>query len=76
VKDESEAASFARRRDLFSDLSVVFIATTSLAFAGAGGRGLGRRGHSNDKRRDLNQMPDLSQALSSFYRNRMQAATR
>jgi len=56
VKDEIEEALFGRRRDLFSDLSVVFMDTTSLAFEGAGGRDLGRRGHSKDKRPDLNQM--------------------
>jgi hypothetical protein len=56
VKDEIEEALFERRRDLFSDLSVVFMDTTSLAFEGAGGRDLGRRGHSKDKRPDLNQM--------------------
>ncbi|MCP4384755.1 MAG: IS1634 family transposase, partial [Hyphomicrobiales bacterium] len=45
-----------RRRDLFSDLSVVFMDTTSLSFAGAGGESLGRRGYSKDHRPDLNQM--------------------
>jgi len=55
-KDEIEEALFERRRDLFTDLSVVFMDTTSLAFEGAGGRDLGRRGHSKDKRPDLNQM--------------------
>lgn len=56
VKDEIEEALFERRRDLFTDLSVVFMDTTSLAFEGAGGCDLGRRGHSKDKRPDLNQM--------------------
>lgn len=56
VKDEIEEALFARRRDLFSDLSVVFLDTTSLAFEGAGGATLGARGHSKDHRPDLNQM--------------------
>ena len=37
VKDEIEERLFARRRDLFADLSVVFMDTTSLSFAGAGG---------------------------------------
>src|SRR5215510_7652699 len=32
VKDEIEERLFARRRDLFSDLSVVFMDTTSLSF--------------------------------------------
>ena len=47
---------FARRRDLFSELTVVFMDTTSLSFAGAGGETLGERGHSKDHRPDLMQM--------------------
>ena len=46
VKDLVEEVLFARRRDLFSDLSVVFMDTTSLYFEGAGGETLGRRGFS------------------------------
>ena len=56
IKDEIEEALFARGRDLFSDLSVVFMDTTSLSFTGAGGEALGARGHSKDHRPDLNQM--------------------
>ena len=56
VKDLVEEALFARRRDLFSDLSVVFMDTTSLYFEGAGGETLGRRGFSKDHRPDLKQM--------------------
>jgi len=56
VKDLVEEALFERRRDLFTDLSVVFLDTTSLAFEGAGGETLGARGHSKDNRPDLNQM--------------------
>ncbi len=56
VKDRVEEALFAKRRDLFSELSVVFMDTTSLRFEGAGGETLGRRGHSKDHRPDLNQM--------------------
>src|ERR1700738_4744454 len=48
--------SFARRRDLFAELSVVFMDTTSLSFEGRGGEELGRRGHSKDYRPDLQQM--------------------
>src|SRR5271156_1591416 len=48
--------TFARRRDLFAELSVVFMDTTSLSFEGQGGEELGRRGHSKDYRPDLNQM--------------------
>jgi hypothetical protein len=56
VKDTIEEALFARRRDLFSDLSLVFLDTTSLAFTGDGGETLGARGHSKDHRPDLQQM--------------------
>src|SRR5262249_34842918 len=47
---------FERRRDLFSDLSLVFMDTTSLSFYGAGGESLGAYGHSKDHRADLKQM--------------------
>ena len=47
---------FANRRDLFSDLSVVFMDTTSLYFEGAGGATLGEQGYSKDYRPQLNQM--------------------
>jgi Transposase DDE domain len=56
VKDQIEEALFARRRDLFSELSVVFMDTTSLSFEGAGGQTLGQRGHSKDHRPDLMQL--------------------
>jgi hypothetical protein len=56
VKDRIEEALFARRRDLFSELSVVFMDTTSLRFEGAGGETLGQRGHSKDHRPDLMQL--------------------
>jgi transposase len=56
VKDRIEEALFERRRDLFSALSVVFLDTTSLRFEGAGGEGLGQRGHSKDHRPDLMQL--------------------
>ena len=56
VKDEIEEALFARHRDLFTDLSVVFMDTTSLAFEGAGGETLGAYGYSKDHRPDLKQM--------------------
>jgi len=55
-KDLVEEALFARRRDLFAELSVVFMDTTSLSFEGQGGAALGRHGHSKDHRPDLNQM--------------------
>jgi hypothetical protein len=56
VKDLIEEQGFARRRDLFSELSVVFLDTTSLSFTGAGGETLGERGYSKDHRPDLLQM--------------------
>ncbi|MGX5845348.1 IS1634 family transposase, partial [Mesorhizobium sp. ArgA1] len=56
VKDVIEEKLFDRRRDLFTDLSLVFMDTTSLSFYGEGGEGLGKRGHSKDYRPDLAQM--------------------
>ena len=40
----------------FSDLSLVFMDTTSVSFYGAGGDSLGAYGHSKDHRPDLKQM--------------------
>jgi hypothetical protein len=56
LKDIVEERLFEARRDLFSELSVVFMDTTSLYFEGAGGETLGQRGHSKDHRPDLMQM--------------------
>ena len=56
VKDLIEEQLFERRRDLFSELAVVFMDTTSLSFTGAGGKTLGERGYSKDHRPDLMQM--------------------
>jgi Transposase DDE domain len=56
IKDLIEERMFARRRNLFSDLSVVFMDTTSLYFEGGGGESIGERGHSKDDRPQLNQM--------------------
>jgi Transposase DDE domain len=56
VKDLVEEGLFARRRDLFAELSVVFLDTTTLSFTGAGGESLGERGYSKDHRPDLMQM--------------------
>ena len=56
VKDLIEEHQFDRRRDLFTDLSVVFMDTTSLYFEGEGGATLGELGHSKDFRPQLNQM--------------------
>ena len=56
VKDAVEERLFERRRDLFTDLSLVFMDTTTLSFHGAGGETLGAHGHSKDHRPDLRQM--------------------
>ena len=50
VKDWIEEALFARRRDLFSGLDLVFFDTTSIYFEGRGGQEIGRRGKSKDHR--------------------------
>ncbi len=55
-KDLIEEALFARRRDLFTQLQLVFFDTTSLYFEGEGGETIGQRGHSKDHRPDLKQM--------------------
>ena len=55
-KDLMEEALFAERRDLFSQLDLVFFDTTSIYFHGEGGETLGKRGHSKDHRPDLKQM--------------------
>ncbi|HYA80535.1 MAG TPA: IS1634 family transposase, partial [Methylocystis sp.] len=56
VKDLIEEKLFDRRRDLFTDLSAVFMDTTSLSFYGEGGQTLGEHGYSKDYRPDLKQM--------------------
>jgi len=55
-KDLIEEELFAQRRDLFSDLDIVFFDTTSIYFEGQGGKTIGQRGHSKDHRPDLKQM--------------------
>jgi transposase len=57
IKDLIEEQLFARRRDLFSNLRLVFFDTTSIYFEGeGGGPDLGRFGHTKDKRPDRKQM--------------------
>jgi hypothetical protein len=56
VKDRIEEEVFAHRRDLFTDLQLVFFDTTSIYFEGGGGDDLGQRGFSKDHRPDLYQM--------------------
>ena len=56
TKDLVEERLFAVRNNLFSELSLVFLDTTSLYFEGAGGHSLGQYGHSKDHRPDLKQV--------------------
>ena len=56
VKDELEEDLFARRRDLFTELDLVFFDTTSHYFHGQGGTELGRRGKSKDFRPQCRQL--------------------
>ncbi len=56
TKDLIEERLFTRRRDLFTQVEVVFFDTTSIYFEGAGGDTLGRHGHSKDHRPDEKQM--------------------
>ena len=56
TKDRIEEDLFAHRRDLFSDLQLVFFDTTSIYFEGEGGQDIGQRGYSKDHRPDLYQM--------------------
>jgi transposase len=55
TKDIIEERLFAHRRDLFTDLQLVFFDTTSIYFEGEGGL-LGEHGKSKDSRPDLKQM--------------------
>jgi hypothetical protein len=55
-KDLIEEALFERRRDLFTEVELVFFDTTSLYFEGRGGETIGQRGHTKDHRPDLKQM--------------------
>ena len=55
-KDLIEEDIFFHRRDLFTELDLVFFDTTSIYFEGKGGQTLGRRGFSKDHRPDLRQM--------------------
>ena len=56
IKDQIEEGLFHRRRDLFSELALVFYDTTSIYFEGRGGETLGQYGHSKDHRPDRVQM--------------------
>ena len=56
TKDQIEEELFARKRDLFSGLELVFFDTTSIYFEGDGGETLGEYGHTKDYRADEKQM--------------------
>jgi len=56
TQDLIEEGLFAFRRDLFTNLDLVFFDTTSIYFEGEGGETLGQYGHSKDHRPDLKQM--------------------
>lgn len=56
IKDVIEEKLFEKRRDLFSELEVVFFDTTSLYFEGCGGQTLGQNGRSKDHRPECPQM--------------------
>jgi transposase len=56
TKDRIEELLFERRRDLFTNVEVVFFDTTSLYFEGHGGESIGQYGHSKDHRPDERQM--------------------
>jgi len=56
TKDVIEERMFDYRRNLFTDLDLVFLDTTSIYFEGEGGNTIGELGHSKDHRPDLNQM--------------------
>lgn len=56
IKDVIEEELFLARRDLFSNVELVFFDTTSIYFEGRGGETIGQNGHSKDHRPDLKQM--------------------
>jgi transposase len=56
IKDRIEENLFAHRRNLFTDLQLVFFDTTSIYFEGEGGQNIGQRGFSKDHRPDCYQM--------------------
>jgi transposase len=55
-KDLIEESIFFEKRELFSQLDLVFFNTTSIYFEGAGSKSIGQRGFSKDHRPDLKQM--------------------
>src|SRR3954464_6642911 len=53
TKDRTAEGIFDRRRDLLTDLQLVFFDTTSIYFEGEGAQDIGQRGFSKDHRPDL-----------------------
>jgi transposase len=56
TKDVLEEEIFRRRRDLFTNMDLVFFDTTSIYFEGDGGETIGQYGHSKDHRPGERQM--------------------
>ena len=56
TKDWIEEELFEQRRDLFSEIDLVFFDTASIYFEGEGGQEIGRHGKSKDHRPELKQM--------------------
>ncbi|MBU2438752.1 MAG: IS1634 family transposase [Acidobacteria bacterium] len=56
MKDRIEENLFFRKRDLFTQLDLVFFDTTSIYFEGEGPEGLAEYGHSKDNRPGSKQM--------------------
>ena len=56
ISTTSTEELFERRRDLFTEVDLVFFDTTSLYFEGRAGESIGKRGHNKDHRPDLYQM--------------------
>ncbi len=64
IKDQIEEGLFHRRRDLFSELALVFYDTTSIYFEGRGGETLGQYGHSKAHRPDRTPAPIAAAAAA------------
>lgn len=56
MKDKIEERLFEERRDLFTELDLVFFDTTSIYFEGEGGESIGQFGNTKDHRPDLKQI--------------------
>ena len=56
IKDLIEEKLFYKRRNLFTELELVFFDTTSIYFEGEGGTEIGQYGNSKDHRPDRKQM--------------------